>query len=371
MKRLMFLVIFTLILTGFALAADCTGAEEIHVIKSDTLYHDLFAAARTVDIFGPALGDIYIACERADFEAPISDDLFAACRELTIKGPVGDNAVGFAQNIYVDSEIKGDLFAYCGKLRLTENAHIHGNLHLGAGEFFLDGATIDGNIDGGAGDAFLNGKVGGKVCLDAGWVRFDSLYAAAGGTNLTLRTALDEKSTKFAPADLKVTIKAHRHFYQKVYFYWLLLSFLVVGILLISFCKGFSKDYLTYSQSSIWKHLGVGFLILVATPVVALILIILLVTIPLGIILAAGYMIVLYFSYIFTALFLGNWIIRQIKKNGVSPLFWSLSAGILCVLLLDKIPFIGWLLELAAVCFGMGSLIGYIWHEIKPAASTT
>ncbi len=371
MKRLMFLVIFTLILTGFGMAADCTGAGEIHVQESDTLYHDLFAAARTVDIFGPALGDLYVACERANIEAPIADDVFAACRELTIKAPVGDNVVSCAQTIYVDSEIKGDLFAYGGEVRLTENVHIYGNLHVGTGKLYLDGATIDGNIDGGAGDAYLNGRIGGSVCLEAGWVRFDSLYAAAGGTNLTMRKALDEKSTKFAPADLKVTIKTHKHFYQKVYFYWLLLSFLVVGILLISFCKGFSKDYLTYSQASIWKHLGLGFLFLVVTPVVAAILLILILTIPLGLILAAVYMIIIYLSYIFTAIFLGNWIMRQIKKNGVSPLFWSLLVGILCVILLDKIPLIGWLLKLAAVCFGMGSLIGYIWHEIKPAASTT
>jgi hypothetical protein len=371
MKRLVYLSILMLSMTGFGVAANYNGGQAIHIREADTLYNDLFAAARYVEIFGPALGDIYVACERADIKAPVADDVFAACRDLTIKEPVGDNVVGFAQTIYVDSDIKGDLIAYGAELRLTEKAHIHGNLFLGTGEFYLDGATIDGNIDGGTGEAYLNGKIGGSVCLEAGRVRFDSLYAAGGGTQLILRKALDEKSNKFAPADLKVTIKTHKHFYQKVYFYWLLLSFLVVGILLISFCKGFSKDYLSYSQTSIWKHLGLGFLLLVVTPVVAAILLILILTIPLGVILAAVYLIIIYLSYIFTAIFLGNWIIRQIKKNGVAPLFWSLLVGILCVLLLDKIPLIGWLLKLAAVCFGMGSLIGYIWHEIKPAASTT
>jgi hypothetical protein len=367
----MFLLVFTFILGGSSTAANYNGAGAIHVKESDTLYHDLFAAARYVEIFGPALGDIYIACEKADIEAPIADDVLAACRELTIKEPVGDNVVGFAQTIYVDSEIKGDLIAYGAELRLTEHAHVHGNVYLGTGEFYLDGGIVDGKIDGGTGDAYLNGRVGGSVSLEAGWIRFDSLYAAGGGTHLTLHKALDEKSTKFAPADLKVTIKTHRHFYQKVYFYWLLLSFLVVGIVLISLCKGFSTDYLYYSRSAIWKNMGLGFLILVATPVVAVILLILILTIPIGIILAAVYLIVLYLSYVFAALFLGNLIMGLMKKDKKYHLGWGLLVGILCVVLVDKIPLVGWLLELAIICFGMGSLIGYIWHEIKPAATTS
>jgi hypothetical protein len=371
MRRLISWFVLSLIMVGFSTAAVFKGADTFRINEGDTLHQDLFAGCRYLDIYGPVLGDIYAGCERVTIEAPVGDDVFAGCRELTIKGPIGDNVVGFAQTIFVNNEIQGDLIVYGGELRLTEKAHIHGNVYLGTGKFFLDGGTIDGKIDGGTGQAYLNGKVGKSVCLEAGWVRFDSLYAAGEGTQLVLRKALNEKSSKFIPPDLKVTVKSHKPFYERFYFYWLLLSFLVVGVLLISFFKGFSTDYLTYSRSVVWKNLGLGFLILVVTPVVALILIVLILTIPIGIILTAGYLILLYLSYVFTALFVGDWIIRLVKKNDLYHLFWPLLLGILCVVLAGKIPLIGWLLKLAVICFGMGSLIGYIWREIKPAAHTT
>jgi len=350
-------------------AADFRGAEAITIREGDTLHKDLFAGCRNLNVFGPVMGDIYAGCERVTIEAPIGDDVFAGCREITIKAPVGDNVFAFAQTIYIDNEIGGDLVAFGGDLHLTEKAHVYGNVYLGTGQFFLDGGTVDGKIDGGTGQAYLNGKVGKNVKLETGHVRFDSLYSAGGGTQLCLSKPLDEKSTKFIPPDLTVTVKPHRHFFQRIFFYWLLLSFLVVGILLIAFCKNFSKDYLTFSRSLLWKHMGIGFLILVVTPVIALILIVLLLTLPLGIIMLFLYLIVLYLSYLFAALFVGDWILRSIKKDGLINLFWALLLGIPCVILMTKIPLIGWLLNLAVICFGMGSLIGYIWHEIKPAPS--
>jgi hypothetical protein len=107
--------------------------------------------------------------------------------------------------------------------------HCHVDAGPGRTEI-MDGGTVDGKIDGGTDQAYLNGKVGRNVKLEARHVRFDSLYAAGEGTQLCLPKALDQQGSKFVPTDLTVTIKQYKPFYQRFSFYWLLLSFLVVGI---------------------------------------------------------------------------------------------------------------------------------------------
>jgi hypothetical protein len=370
MNRLISMLFLMMLPWTAGRAADFRGADAITIYEGDTLHQDLYAGCRYLTINGPVLGDIYAGCERISIEAPVSDDVFAGCQDLIIKGPVGDGVMGFARTILIDAEIMGDLVAFGAELRLTEKAHIHGDIFLGTGEFFLDGGMVDGKIRGGTGDAYLNGKVGKSVELEADWVYFDSLYTAGAGTKLTLSRELDEKKNGFIPDGVEVIIKTPAAFYESIFFYWGLLSFIVVGILLISFCRNFSRDYVVYSRTAVWKKMGLGFLALVMTPVVAVILIILLITLPVGLIISAVYLILLYLAYVFAALIIGDRLIRFVSKNEKYPLIWPLLLGLLCVVLVDKIPFVGWLCDLVILCFGLGSLIGYIWREIKPAVQT-
>lgn len=344
-------------------AAEYRGAETVRVLDGDTLGTDLFAGCRTVDIEGFVNGDVYAGCERITVRGEVVQDVLAGCESLEIRGKVGDMVIFFGSDLLVDGEIGGDVLAFGGKVRITERGVIKGNLIVGVGDLLLEGGRVEGYVRGGAGYARLNGAVGQYLEMQAGHVRFGSNYSAPGGSKLTLPKELDPEKSGPLPDNLEIKIEKRRLFFQSLVFYWWLIALLITGLLLAALFKNFSRDYLAFAGKDFGKHLGVGFLALVAVPVGILILLLLVVTIPVGLILLALYLILLYLSLIFTALFAGDYLWKLFQKESPgTSLVWPVVLGVILVVLVPKIPFLGWLVSLAVICFGLGSFITYIWN---------
>ena len=351
-------------------AAEYLAREVVKISEQDTAYSDIFTGARYVDILGVVDGDVYAGCQAFTLEGEIEDDLWAGCRSLEIRGNVKDNVFGAAGTIVIDGEIGGDVIAYSGSVRITDRAKIKGNLYVGSGQLFFDGGRIGGNIKGGAGMIHLNGNVKGKVELEGKKVSFGPNYQAGDGTQLTLERELNRENMPNIPADLEVIIKEHKHFYNSVFFFWFFLSLLIVGIIIIALFKNFCLDYISHSRENPLKHLGLGFLVVIVTPIVLAVLMVLILTIPVGLILSAFYLILLYIGIVFASLFSGDYLLKLFKKDGKSSLFWPLVLGIVIFVLLIQIPFVGFIFNLIVISFGSGSLISYIWKLKGPAENT-
>ena len=360
-KRLIFLSIIG-ILVSMAGAAEYRSGESITIQEEDSLFSDLFVGSRYVNIRGVVAGDIFVGCEQATVEGRVLDDVIAGCRNLQISGDVDDMVIGFAETIVIDGEVGGDVIGFGKILRITQRAKIKGNVYVGAGELLLEGGSIGGFIKGGAGKVHLNGTVKGKVELEAGDIYFGPDYLAKGGTKLTLHKDLSEYELENVPDDLEVEVKSHSRFFQEAFFYWYLLSLLIVGILIIALFKNFSRDYISFAGNQIGKNFGFGFLGLVATPIVIVILAVLILTIPVSLILLSLFIILNYLSMAFSALFVGNYVISSFKKEKEqNNMFLSVLLGVILVTFVTEIPFIGWLFNLIIISFGMGSLGSYIW----------
>jgi cytoskeletal protein CcmA (bactofilin family) len=366
MKKIIFILSTMLLVVSSPFAAEYLTDEVITVNQNDTIKSDLFSGARYLDIHGTIMGDVIAGCEKIAVEGYIEDDILAGGRELVINGKVGDGVIGFAGSILITGEVEGDVIAFGGEVRLTEQARINGNLFVGCGELRLEGAQIEGTIRGGAGKAYLNGLVGKDVKLKLDEVNFGPDYDATYGTELTLHGELDSAKVEYLPADLSLKIHRHKHFFQSVFFFWSLIAALIVGILIISFFRNFSKDYLTWVKSNVLQNMGYGALIVFITPIVFVILMVLVLTIPIGLMLMAVYLILLYLSTIFVSLFVGDYLFKLFTKNGETKnLFLPLLTGIILVFLITHIPFIGWLLGLLIIILGSGSLSTYILELSK------
>lgn len=370
MRYLFILIVSFTLLVSFTNAAEYRSNESVYLEKGDTLNTDLFAGARNVEIEGTLNGDAYVGCQHLRVTGEVADDVIAGCQILSIHNKVGDQVVGFAEQIIIDSEIGGDVLAWGGQVRITKNAHIKGNLFVGTGDFKFEGGQIDGDINGGAGEAFLNGSVGGQVELGLGSVKFGEEYNAINGTLLKLHDDLAE-DTKNIPANLEITITPHKRFFQGLFFYWSMIAMFVVGLLLVTIFKNFSRDLVNYGKEFMLKNTGIGFIVLVATPIVAVILAVLIITIPVSLILIALYLILLYLSSVIAGLFVGDYIVTMLKKNGKSTnLILSLLVGIILISLISKVPFIGWLFSLLFICFGLGTIVLYIFQLSKSKQQT-
>lgn len=359
------LFILVLIFVSITNAAEYRADESVYVNKGDTLESDLFAGAKYVEVLGTLKGDIYAGCQELRIEGEVYDDVIAACQNLSINSKVGDQVVGFAERITIDSEIGGDVLAFGGTVRITKNAHIKGSLYVGTGNLLFEGGRIDGEINGGAGKAYLNGYVGKTVELGAGTVGFGKDYNAVNGTKLKLHKPLP-KGAENVPDNLEVIIQEREYFFQGFFFYWSIVAMFVVGLLMVTLFKNFSLDLITYGKKYMLKNVGLGFLFLVVTPIVIVILAVLVLTIPVSLMLLAVYLILLYLSSIIAGLFIGDYFMGMLKKNGNSAnLILSLLLGIILIALIPKIPFIGWLSSLLFICFGLGTFVLYIYQLSK------
>lgn len=361
MKKLIFvLMVFGLSVTLLQ-ASDYRGNESIRVEAGDTLNTDLFAGGRSVDILGYLNGNLYAGAQRTIIDGIVTENIHVGGQDLTIRGTVGGGVIFFGSYIHIDGEVHGDVIAFCGQVSISSRAVIHGNLIIGTGELSLYGGSIGGYIKGGGGRIHLDGTVAEYVELEADHVSFGPEYDAKEGTSLELNKPL-EQDAENVPANLKVEIRKKRLFFTRGFFYWSFFAMFVIGVVFTSLFKNISRDYVTYAGTEQLKSLGMGLLLLLGIPVVIGILAVLVLTIPIALILLTFYLIMLYLSTMFSALYVGDYMITQIKKNnGSNVLIASLFVGLLIVYILPNVPYLGGLLNLAIFCFGFGSFVLYIW----------
>ena len=365
MRVLINLLIVVALISANIQAADYRSNQTVYITERDTLESDLFAGAETVTISGVLLSDVFAGCKHLDVKGEVVDDVIAGCQSLRIGGKVGDQVIGFAQNIKIDGEVGGDVLAYAEEVWITNNAHIKGNLHIGTANLHFEGGIVEGKIFGGARKAYLNGKVNNNVDLSLHEVEFGNAYFSAGGTKLKLHTKIADDA-EYIPENLEISYFKTKYFFQGWFFYWSVISMLIVGILLVTIFKNFSLDIVSYAKKNLWQNTGVGLLVFVVVPIAMVILAVLVITIPVSLILLAIFLVILYLSSIITGLVLGDYVLNYIKKNGHSKsLIWSLIIGILLIALIAEIPAIGWLFSLLFICFGIGTLVLFTYQSLK------
>lgn len=371
MYKSMLLFFLILAITFPLSAAEYESGNVVTIAENDTIYSDLFSGCRSLDVLGVVQGDVYVGSETVSVEGRVEDDVLAGCRRLEIRGVVGDGVIAFAQTIVIDGEVNGDVLAFGGQVRITERANIKGNLFTGTGDLFIEGGHIGGYVKGGAAEVYLNGKIGGRVELEAGDIDFGEDYSAAEGTKLVLHKPLEAYELDFIPDNLEVSVKRQHIFFETAFFYWSLFALLIVGIIIVGLSKRFSREYIDFTQKQTIKSFGYGFLILIVIPLAVIILAVLVLTIPISLMLLAVYFILVYLSYAFAALFIGDYVMSFFRKESTTNgLFVSMIVGVLLVALLTEVPILGGLFAFLIVCLGMGSLVLYLVQLMKTEKSS-
>jgi hypothetical protein len=141
----------------------------------------------------------------------------------------------------------------------------------------------------------------------------------------------------------------------------LLLALFVTGILFVLLFPDFTQNLLYYAEMNTIRSILTGLVVLIVTPLLIILLAALVLTIPASVILLTIYLILLYLSFVFTALFVGNYLLSIFHGElSTAGLIWALILGVIIVLLLTKIPLIGWLVQIIVVSVGMGSFMAYL-----------
>ena len=370
--------------TGTVLLALVVTACEFHD-DSDTVARqfgsDYFGAGGTLNLTEPVAGDAFVAGGRVATAGEVQGDLVAAGGDVSVGGGIGDDLYAAGGDVKVDAIVNGNarvaggsvavgpatvvtgaLTLSGGKVRFEGNTH--GHLHATGGRVVLDG-TVHGDVEVRAEDVELGpqARIGGKLVVHA-----PSQPVVPEGAQIA-------GGIEFHDAEVGAYLddgEAREHLRTVAHgvgsFLWILGVF-VAGTLFTLACPAYSTRAADWIGREPLRSLGLGFVVLVCLPILAVLLLVTIVGIPLALILLLLYALLLFLGWVTAALFVGRKGLELARGLRPATLRWRLGALLLAVLalwLVGQVPYVGGWITFVALLLGIGALVWQGWPGREP-----
>lgn len=335
------------------------------------LPRDAFAAGFSVSANSDVAGDVHLSGFDVDAAGTVGGDLYAAGASVSVKGPVRD-----------DASVSGF------SVRFENGASVGGNARIAAGSMILD-APFGGSLAAAAGKIELNSQISGDARLIAADIEFGSDARIGGILTYSAPEEIDipasvvpAERVRYKPIDTGLIGEG---FEGKIPSFWP--SFFgIVGafILALAFLMAVAAVFLAFLPETVDRlrgrviqkpgtallsgFLGLSMLIglvpvsgmtLVGIPFIPIVLLILFAAWTLGYLLG-----VYAVSYRVYEAF-------RTEPDSLGMKLLTVAAGLIVFAVLNFIPFAGWLINLAVVLLGLGSMTLFIADRLSGYATGT
>ena len=366
----MFRVILISIFSFFALSFSAFAQSSDDARKD--FGDDVFASGYSVNINKTVDGDVFAAGKSVTISAPVGDDAHLAGESITINSNIGDDVYVAGNNVMINSNIGDDLFAMGNNVSV--NGNVSGNARL-AGATVIVNSPINGTLIIGADSADINALIEGDFEFNGKAINFSDNAKIKG--LVTINSSSDIiVPISVASADRVTINKVEEKEYgdhvrdmtgdsvRDILPNWLsiitmMAALFIIGIIWLALFKKTSHNAYLLANKKPLKSTFFGILSLAAfiglIPVVAMTLI----GIPLVPIVIILLVFAVLIGYIAGAFFIGAKVLGafnlDISSMGGKAI--ALISGLIGVWLLSFIPFIGWLICLFILFFGLGGIM--------------
>ena len=363
MKKILFTFFAAMLfLPNLAQAATFQTGEEVFVDHRTA--DDLYATGGVLSVAREVSGDLIAVGGKVNVQGKISQDLFAGGGDITIDGEVDDDARLLGGSVRIDATIKDDLIAAGGDVSLADSSFVGGDVDLAGGSLILGGA-VNGDMKLAAGSIHFNSDVKGNVTL----VNFEKITF---GPNARIQGSLSYRAPQAIEVPPNVArggvifeaIETDRvtENLPAVLAGFSLLSFLATlffGLVLLWLFRHYLLHAAEIAYENTLKTVGVGFLVLILTPIMALILLVTTIGLPLSLCLLTLWLVFLYTAKVMAAMLIGFKLVRVSPKSRLIRLFGSFTLGALIYSLIGMVPVIGWVINLIFVMTALGGMTLY------------
>jgi cytoskeletal protein CcmA (bactofilin family) len=317
--------------------------------------------------------DLIVAADRTEIDGDVDGDLIVVSQDVTVNGHVKGDVLGFGQNLLVNGTVDGNIRS--SNQSLTINGRVGKNVTSWTGALTIsDKGSVGGTITTAAGNAELNGHVGGDVLAYAGFVdingvldqsakmtvnraKFGPMAEVKGPIDYTGRVAPEiAAGAKLASAPV-VTIRKSGPDYTRIGYYWNQTirwgEAFLFGLVLLLVAPVFF-GHVVQACDKVAPAIGLGVLFLIATPIAAFFACITIVGVGLGVSALLLYLVALYS----TQVFVGSWIGEKLLGvgSGIGPTIGRLALGLVILRGLAILPFVGWMVIVATLIWGLGAM---------------
>jgi cytoskeletal protein CcmA (bactofilin family) len=311
---------------------------------------DAFLSGGRVAVRGPVKGDVAVAGGDISAADTVGQDLYAAGGSVAISGQVAGNAriAGAQVTISPRGGIAGKATVAAANLRMAGRV----GRYLAV---YAESVRIEGEV---GGDLRIvarlveigpEAKIGGKLIYRSPQLaKIDPTALIAGGvTHVPIEWPTGELGS-LARVATWISIVL------------LVCSLLLVGVIMITAFPKFSAGAARTVQSDPWKALALGFCLLLCLPVAAILFMVTIIGTPVGIVVLLLYPVMLLLGFVTGALSLGDQVAILIAKRrggAVKPgwRYAALSASLLALLLVCKVPLVGCVAAFLVLLFGLGA----------------
>jgi len=332
-----------------------TSETDETVSRYGTVNDDFYAAGGTVNIDANIIGDLVISGGELFIGNRVQGDVIAAGGSINLGGEILDDVRIAGGEVMIDATIGDDLMVAGGEIKVSSTTSIGGDTWLAGGDVYMAG-KVNNNLFIRAGNIRISGTVHGDVELEGGEIEI--LEGALIEGNLHYKSPDKAKIHPDAKITGNLTYEQmqwdHPHRGYGIFFS---LTLVVAGIVLFLIFPGFTMSAVGRVSDDPWRSLGVGFVLLVVTPVVAVLLTSIVLGVWVGLSMLALYFVALLTGLLIGCFFVGDWGARRLHKNVVTTAHRIVSVTIAIILLgfIQLIPFFGGLLLFALLLLGLGA----------------
>lgn len=367
-----------LILPKSSMAENDNGEKALSTVylPANTVNENVYwAAGQNINLNAQMKDDVYLAGANIFVNGLIEGDLIAVGSNVVINSEVKGNLRIAAASVTIKGKVGGNLTVLAGLVSLSKEAEVGKNIIVLGGNVELY-SKINKNLYGAVGNIFLNNEILGSAYLnidpDGAVVLFPetnihgNLEYSAVKTAEIQAGARVQSEEKFNPIVFKPEMGAKKIKGLSLTF-WLisLLGSIIVGLILVYLLKETVLKVNKQLSTNILMKVLKGLICLVVMPIALVILAVTIIGAPLAMILAALYFVALYLTKIFVGIFLGETILKLLANQKDPQLVWSMILGLLLIFVICLIPYLGWIIKLFIVLWGLGALALIVKKELN------
>jgi hypothetical protein len=344
------------------------------VIERRTLHEDLYLTGSQVDVRATVDGDVVAAGGRVRVGDVVKGDVLAAGGDVTIEGRVADDVRVAGGLVTLRATIGGDVTAAGGSVSLAPEAVVDGKAWLAGSEIDVRG-RIGRWLKAVGRTVRVGGEIGGDVHVVARTVE------VLPGTRIHGALVYRSPQPATIPPGTEITGGVRYEAAQ-----WpgsgrrlraigialaatALAGLVLAAVVFAALFPGVATASARAIRTAPWTSLGLGFAVLVATPVAGALLIATLVGAPVGVALLALYGVALLAGVLVGATWLGALPTRLFRLGpSRGRVLVAGLVGVAVLAVLQFVPIVGALVLAVTLILGLGGLVlhGYRRYAVSP-----
>lgn len=359
----MILLVLLLLAPSSVWAAAVTTGDALTIGAGEVVEDDVYLFGDVVTINGLVKGDAIVFCREAIIDGTIEGSLLVFAETIRIDGEILGTARGGANSIFFSGTTSRDLMMAANTLSVSGKV---GQDLFGAGNSITVTGSIGRDVLASMNRLVIDAPVGGNINAYTSDLVFGPRAIVNGAITYTSSNEASIDDDAVISGQVKrLDPPAEQAFSSPGRSIWSfirpILSLLALALLMILLFPGLTKGTAGMIGEKTGQSAGYGALIVFGAPLAALVLLITIIGIPIGLLSMVLYLALLYIARVFAGYYLASVFFKGIKKE-LHPVWVALS-GVFVLALLIQIPYLGWLINLAAVVFASGAFLLYLYGK--------